>query len=226
MHDIGVVTALPGEAAMFGMPCDGGRLHVAIAGIGAQRAMLTAERLLAEGALALVSWGVAGGLSAEWAPGDLVLADRVDSEAGTERVSTDWNQTLLQIFTQTGVEARSGALWSHAHAVTSVHEKQQLAARGYAVVDMEAAAVARAAREAGVPFVAIKCVCDPASRALPPVAMRLLRPDGRVRFSVLAPTLLRGPPMWRTLRCMSRDFELACAGLGRAASAWVASCPA
>lgn len=210
---------------MFGRHRDD-RLQVAVAGVGAQRAAQAAKHLLADGARALVSWGVVGGLSAEWAPGDVVLAERIDSDAGTEHVSTDWNQALLQTFMQAGVDARMGVLRSHAHAVTSVHEKQQLAVLGYAIVDMEAAAVAHAAGEAGVPFVAIKCVCDPVLRALPPVAMRLLRPDGRIRFSMLISALLRGPPMWRTLHGMSRDFDMACAGLGRAAPALVASCPA
>lgn len=221
--DVGVVTALPGEAAVWSMQ-EHDRLRVVVAGVGAQRSLQAARQLLADGATALVSLGVAGGLSPALKPGDLILADRIGCDAGPERVSADWNRSLLDAWTSSGVAVRLGGLWSHTQAVTSVHEKQQLAARGYDVVDMEAAAVAQAAREANVPFVAIKCVCDPASRAIPPIAMRLLRPDGRVRFSVLLPALLRGPRMWRMLRCMSEDFDAACAGLTHAVPVLGASC--
>lgn len=221
--DVGVVTALPGEAAVLSLQ-EGDRLRVVVAGVGAQRSGQAARRLLDHGVKALASLGVAGGLSRVLKPGDLILAERLGSEVGPEHVSTDWNQSLLEAWTSSGVDVRFGSLWSHAKAVTSVHEKQQLAARGYDIVDMEAAAVAHVASAAGVPFVAIKCVCDPASRAVPPIALRLLRPDGRVRFSVLFPTLLRGPRMWRTLRCMSEDFDAACAGLARAVPVMVQSC--
>jgi len=90
---------------------------------------------------------------------------------------------------------------------------------------MEAAAVACVAHEAGVPFLAIKAVCDPAGRALPACAPRLLRADGRVRVAALLATLARGPRTWRDLRRVRRDFDAARASLREAASLLSLSCP-
>lgn len=226
MRDIGVVAALPGEAKAWNAPDASGHVHVMVSGMGARRAAEVAARLLARGATALVSWGVAGGLTDALQAGDLVLAERIDSDTGTETPSQAWNQALRGVLAATAVDVLPGRLWSHAGAVASVCEKQHLAARGHDIVDMEAAAVARVAREADVPFVAVKCVCDPASRAIPAFAAHLLRTDGRVRVKALVPVLLRGPQAWRALRCMRDDFDMACAGLQPAAPAVVASCPA
>lgn len=225
MRDIGVVAALPGEAQAWNAPDAGERVHVAVSGIGARRAAATATRLLAGGATALVSWGVAGGLADALHPGDLVLAERIGSDAGSEVPSPAWNRALRAALAEMAVDVLPGRLWSHAGLVASTSEKRRLAARGHDIVDMEAAAVAHVAREAGVPFVAVKCVCDPASRAVPASASRLLQADGRVRAAALVPMLVR-PRAWRALRRMRDDFDAARAGLRRAAPAVVASCPA
>lgn len=226
MREIGVVTALPGEAKTWSAPGVSGRVRVAVSGIGAPRAARAAERLLAEGAAALVNWGVAGGLSEALQPGDLVLAERIDDDTGAQSVTSAWSRALSAAFLEAGLGVRTGRLWSHAGVVASMQEKQRLAAQGYDIVDMEAAAVARVATAAGVPFVVVKAACDPAFRTLPPSAARLLKADGRLRMMVLARTLLRGPDAWRDLHGMRRDFDAACAGLRRAAPVVAATWPA
>lgn len=227
MPDIGVVAALPGEAATWETGGRGpDRFRIVAAGVGIQRAARAADALLAAGAGLLVSWGVAGGLLATLQPGNLVLPDRVASADGEAVPDPAWRERLAQALAQAGMDVTSGGLWSHARAVTSVHEKRQLAAHGCVAVDMEAAAVARAARRAGVPFVAVKSICDPAGRALPVEAARWLRADGRVRVTAVAAALARGPGMWRQLYRMHSDFDAARASLRRAAGVVRLSCPA
>ena len=51
--------------------------RIACAAAAPERARAGAERLLAEGAGALVSFGIAGGLDPVLMPGDLVLPERV-----------------------------------------------------------------------------------------------------------------------------------------------------
>lgn len=227
MHDIGVVAAMPGEAATWCVVGERMRQHrVIVSGVGLQRAAQAAEGLLAAGAQALLSWGVAGGLSETLQPGDLVMADRVVGNDGEETPDPGWRKPWAQALLQAGLAVSSGCLWCSAQAVTSVDEKQGLAAGGSVAVDMESAAVARVARLAGVPFVAVKGICDPADRAVSPELAGLLREDGRVRPAAVAAALARGPRTWRAMRRMNSDFSLACASLSRAARVLQVSCPA
>ncbi len=55
------------------------------------------------------------------------------------------------------------------------------AASGALAIDMESAAVAEAAAEAGVPFLVLRVIADPADRAIPPVALHGVAPDGSRR---------------------------------------------
>ncbi|HEX7341748.1 MAG TPA: hypothetical protein VF269_05690 [Rhodanobacteraceae bacterium] len=227
MSELGVVVALPGEAACLpARKRSSGHFRLTVAGMGAWRATQAAEGLIAGGAGALLSWGVVGGLSPALHPGDLVLVDRVMSAESEETCDPAWRDQLAQTFARAGVSMVTGQLWCHPRAVTSVQDKCRLAASGCLVVDMESAAVARVARAAGVPFIAIKSVCDPADRAIPDDVAGLLREDGRVRLPAVARAMLRGPVMWRSLRRMQRDFDAACAGLRRAGSVLPLSCPA
>jgi adenosylhomocysteine nucleosidase len=222
---LGVVAAMRSEAATINKHQAPGTFRVRISGMGLQRARDAAEALIAEGAGALVSWGIAGGLVETLQPGDMVLATRIESGTGAESLDTPWSECLLQAFREADIAVERGVLWCDAGAVTSVAAKQTLAARGYALVDMESAAVARVAREAGVPCVVVKCIGDPASQALPPMILNMLHPDGRVRLPALVATLARGPRTWRTLGAMMRDFNVACASLRRAAPVLVNTCP-
>ncbi len=225
VHDeVGVVVALRAEAATLGAghAVPGrvervGGLRVIVSGPGARQAGRAATTLLADGAGALLSWGVAGGLQPALQPGDLVLATGVACENGEVCVDARWREFLAHALEKTNLRACAGTLWSHAGVVADVAAKRRLAGRGCVAVDMEAAAVARVAADAGVPFAALKAVSDPRDRALPAFASRLLRPDGGVRPIALVAVLVRGPRAWRALGRMRGDFAAARAGLRRAA---------
>jgi hypothetical protein len=59
-------------------------------------------------------------------------------------------------------------------------------------VDIESGAVALVARRHRLPFGALRAICDPASRALPPVALAALH-DGSISGAQVARSLLRHP---------------------------------
>jgi adenosylhomocysteine nucleosidase len=70
-----------------------------------------------------------------------------------------------------------------------------------AAVDMESAAVGKAAARAGVPFLVIRAIADPAQTVLPTSALRALDAEGQLqRFALLA-SLLKHPKdilgLWR-----------------------------
>ena len=59
--------------------------------------------------------------------------------------------------------------------------------------DMESHVVARAAAEAGVPFVVIRAISDPSNRALPRAAVVGITEEGRIDGGAVAGALLRRP---------------------------------
>jgi adenosylhomocysteine nucleosidase len=212
--EIGIVVALPSEARGLRAAGAGSTvLRVAVAGIGPQRAALAARRLVDEGAEALLSWGVAGGLSTALAPGDLLLPERIEAEGEGWPVGAHWRAQLQRELPQ----AAGGRLWCSRTPVLSVAEKQALAARGLSAVDMESAAVAAVAAMAGLPFVAIKAICDPAGRAVPRLVLELLDAEGRLRLLQLPGAIRGGPGLWRELNRLRGDFAVARRALQRAA---------
>lgn len=224
--EIGIIVALPMEAACLGVRgcCVGasrnvGNMRVFVAGIGGDPAAAAARQLVRHGARVLLSWGVAGGLSPALAPGELLIAAQVVTRDGCWDADDHWLGRVEQALHTCVRHTHTGRLWCDEQVVCSIHAKRQLALRGLLAVDMESAAVARVAADAGIPFVAVKSICDPFNRALPAAALQLLDARGRLRLRALASVLRGGPATWRALRVLRGDFTAARRGLRRAAAA-------
>jgi adenosylhomocysteine nucleosidase len=188
---IGVVTGLRAEAR-----CLRG-LDVAVACSGARpaRARAEAARLIAEGAAGLVSFGLAGGLSPALASGDLVLADAVVLPGGG-RIATDlaWRNRISARVEVAGRAPRQATVAGSDRLLATVAAKRALfEATGALAVDMESHAVAEAAHRAGLPFVVLRAIADPADQALPRAAMTALGASGEVRLLTVARALLERP---------------------------------
>jgi hopanoid-associated phosphorylase len=171
---------------------------------------VAAEALLEEDVTALLSWGTAGALHPELLPGSLLLPETVLSSRQTVfRTDASWRRRLvdrlggdLDIYPDPLVE-------SHA-VVTTPQEKAVLREHcGASAVDMESASVARVARQARRPFMAIRAVCDPADRVLPAAALEAVDSRGRVRPVRLLRSLLRHPGELSHLIALTRDFRAA-----------------
>jgi hypothetical protein len=93
------------------------------------------------------------------------------------------------------------------------------AATGAAAVDMESHVAAEFAATRGLPFAAIRVVCDPAGRALPPLAAEALRPDGTIDLRAILGSLARHPGQVAALPRLARDAAAAFAALGRVRAA-------
>ena len=218
---IGIVVGMVAEAVEAAAPsaplAAPLRALVFVAGRRPGRAHEGARQLLAEGATALLSFGVAGGLDPALRPADAVLASAVAAPDGT-LIETDpnWRQELAK---QLAGRARMGAIAGADRMVRTRAEKAALARTSGAVaVDMESHQVARAATAAGVPFMALRVIVDGAGRDLPWAALAGLAPDGKARpLAVLARLLLRPWELPRLLS-LARDNRLALAALGRLAA--------
>ena len=107
-------------------------------------------------------------------------------------------------------------LYTADHVVTNPAAKAELAQRsGAAAVDMESSGLARAAAEAGLPFIVVRVVADSADDALPDDVESLVTDDGRTRYRGLA-SVLTSPRQIGLLVRLARNSGRARAVLRRA----------
>lgn len=231
---LGIVVALPAEARSLGVhgmhPGDCARWQhgwMAVSGAGSHNAMRAAERLLACGVGSLQNWGVAGAVDARLVPGDVLIPDRIryrDDDVHGFVPDPDASACLARQLAG-GLHVVRGSLWSAPQPVASVAAKRLLAERtGALAVDMEAATIAAVAARASLPFVAVKAICDPCTREIPPRITRALDGNGGVSIAMLSAIVFGGPATWRAARLLARDF--ACARHALATAARLTALPA
>ena len=178
---IGVVVGIAAEAKSAyrlsaNILCSGGRPDIAAN---------QAHALLQTGATTLMSFGIAGGLSSKLRPGSLVVADEV---------ITDFDRYPAVASSADLIRAHVGPIYGSWNIVSTAAEKRALRKRtGALAVDMESGSVARVAMEAGVPFIAIRAVADPATHGLPPAALLPLDEKGRPKLLSVFWSILTNP---------------------------------
>lgn len=169
-----------------------------------------AARLLIErGATVLVSTGVAGGLSPELKPGDLVVADQV-AQPGFKPwgVEPGLLERVSRALEGSNLTVRRGTVVTSGEPITDTEEKDRLSKEAVAV-DMESSSVARTATEAGVPFFVVRSVCDTAERALDPALMKCLDERGRPRPFYMLWLIIKRPSLIKELTKSGKEFSAA-----------------
>ncbi|MBN9559288.1 MAG: hypothetical protein J0H14_00985 [Alphaproteobacteria bacterium] len=179
---------------------------VAIGGGTAPGAERAARELVAQGVAGLVSFGLAGGLDPALRAGDLVIPSFV-LLAGSP-LPTD--PTLLG-------RADGSTLLCGETAVASAAEKRHLfQMSGAGAVDLESGAVAQVALEHALPFAALRAICDPATRDLPPAALVALDARGAIGLLSVLRSLAARPGQLLALVGLARDAAAARRSLVRA----------
>jgi adenosylhomocysteine nucleosidase len=229
MTRVGFVTGLAVEARVLRGSLgaeQGAAVLVACAGADARRAKAAAEALIEAGAAALVSYGIAGGLDPGLAAGAVVLPEAVLTPGGPALATARaWRESLHERAGGAGAgpadarleDARlaGGTLLGSDRAVAAVAEKQGLfEAWGAIAVDMESHAVALAAQSAGLPFLALRAVADPAGRPLPRAVQGSIAPDGRPRAALVTARLMLRPWEIAEVGRLRRDARTALRALG------------
>jgi adenosylhomocysteine nucleosidase len=210
---VGIIAALPGELKPLVRGWCGGTAKNGVqkwarnagadtwiavcAGMGAdavRRAFATAE---ADGPLDLVlSVGWAGALVPELRPGDArVLSVVIDAQTG-ERFQSTASEVELTLVTTARV----------ADATEKVRLRETY--RGAAMVDMEAATVARMAQMRGISVGCIKGVSDDLSVDLPDLN-RFLSARGQIRMIPFLACLASRPRYWRSVAELGRNSSKA-----------------
>ncbi|HEY4881673.1 MAG TPA: hypothetical protein VIH80_05790, partial [Steroidobacteraceae bacterium] len=200
-------------------PCvlgDGSLLCVS--GVGADNAARAAHELVAAGADALLSWGVAGaldpalGAGAVLLPAEVLRATAAAGSVALQRYPTSrpWRERVAAAL-QLHAPASAGALLTSALPVAEAQRKARLFQdTGAVAVDMESAAVAQVAAEHQLPFITLRVIVDTASVCLPGSVMRMIEPAHAARSALWrAWTLASAPQHWGALLQLARASRLA-----------------
>ncbi len=197
---LGVVTGLASEAVVANALLGGSEAPVAIAcaGASAERARQRAQQLVEGGVAALMSFGIAGAVDPALQNGDLIVADAVllDEVGNGDSFPCDraWRNALSAALDKAQVPHRGGLLIGSHRLWRDPKDKDAVfEITGAAAVDMESAAVAAVAAQAGLPFLAVRAVADTARDSLPALAENAVKPDGMPAVGRAVAGLVRRP---------------------------------
>ena len=217
---VGIVTGLSVELRIAHRAL-GDLDHAACAAAVSQQAAKEAESLIAAGACALLSFGVAGGLDPRLGPGKVILADSLITLGG-RRLPSDptWHAAVQAVAKEADPAVVSGPLLGSDRAIVEPARKQKLHRdTGALGVDMESHAVAGVAAAHGLPFLALRALADPADRALPRCVLGIIGKNGRPRTAALIRGLCLRPWEMAALPQLKRDFRTALGALEKAGRA-------
>ncbi len=184
-----------------------------MAGGGSSLALANAiERELAAGAAAIISFGIAGALVSQLAPGALIVASTIVGSAENFPVDAQWTSALLRRL-PAAIEA---PLAGRDTLVGDPDSKARLHTEtGASAVDMESHIAARAAAEHGLPFVALRAIADPLARTLPPAALIAMRADGGIDLHAVLRSVAHSPRQLPQLLRIALDAQRALGTLAR-----------
>lgn len=181
LHGAAIIVGLLAEARLARRL--GGSVY--IGGGTAAGAAAASRRALAEAAPALISFGLAGGLDPALRPGDVIVPEVVLIGGRALRADSGLGQML-------GGMTPHCILGAESIAANALSKQRLREETGAAALDLESGAVATLATQHGMPFAALRVICDPAERVLPPAALVALNQRGAIGlFSVLGSVIAR-----------------------------------
>jgi len=193
---LGIVCGVKAEEAALGLLLDDVAVKAAVSGASPEKAQDLAHDLVAtHGCTALLSFGVSGALSAALTPGDMVLARAVILRDGTRiEAARNMTQRLSERAAAAGLTLKHVDMADAAAVIGDAAAKRALGVKtGAHAVDLESGAVADVARQAGVPFAALRTISDAADQTLPHAALGAIGPGGDIRVLTTLARLARRP---------------------------------
>jgi adenosylhomocysteine nucleosidase len=172
----------------------------------------------------LISFGFAGGLDPELGQGTVVIGEQLVADEAPElryHPPPALIETWYAAASAEQLPVQRGTIVTVKRAVADPWSKVALARRtGACAVDMETAGVAEAARQAGLPCVAVRAVVDTATESLPTACLDLMRQDGRVEGRSLLRACWQSPGLLRDLFWLGRHAATARRHLDRTIKRW------
>src|SRR6476646_7115059 len=158
----------------------------------------------------VISFGVAGGLDPTLKSGDVVVATEVLAGDTRWLAGLALNDDLIESVALGSSRVVRGGLAGVEEVVAARSVKAALRLEtGAAAVDMESHIAAAYAADAGLPFAALRVIADPADRALPPLAVSAIKPNGDIDLRKVLSGVARNPMMLRALVSTGIDFNRA-----------------
>jgi adenosylhomocysteine nucleosidase len=121
------------------------------------------QQIESEKPRAVLSCGFSGALTPDLSAGDIVLASSVRDESGEVIPATESLRKAARTALE-GLRITEGELFCATRVAATPDEKRKLSG---VAVDMESWAAANAAREAGLPWIALRVILDPLESELP-----------------------------------------------------------
>jgi adenosylhomocysteine nucleosidase len=189
-----------------------------IVGAGDPRRTTALVAYAAQRAKCLISFGIAGGLAPHLRPGDVVLSTEVIGDDRRWRANEAFDCEFGSLVRRIAA-AEGPVLGSRDILATEEDKARAWRDTGALAVDLESAIVARAAAAAGIPFLVLRTIADPSTRALPPAALIPLSPDGTPAFLRVLAEVMRRPRQIGALYGLARDTRQALTALAGPARA-------
>lgn len=178
--------------------------------ISACDAALLRSRLHAalDGAVAVVSFGIAGSLSPLLEPGDTVIGSHVVSGRAHYICNEAWVEAMAKALPK----ARKVIVAGSDITIASPRMKEELRQKtGAHCVDMESHIAARFAEAHDLPFVVLRTISDGVKDCLPPAAELPLKPNGKPNMAAVFRSIKEDPgqmsDLLRTAKGSGKAFK-------------------
>jgi hopanoid-associated phosphorylase len=189
-----------------------------IVGAGDPRRTAALVEAAAKRARFLVSFGVAGGLAPHLRPGQVILSAEVIGDERRWRPDVRFHEEISALARRIG--AVEGPVLGSCDILSTEDDKRRAwQDTGALAVDLESAIVARTAEAAGLPFLVLRTIADPATRELPPAALIPLAENGTPAFRQVLREVARRPRQIGALFGLARETRQALTALAGPARA-------
>jgi hopanoid-associated phosphorylase len=183
-----------------------------IVGAGDPRRTTTLVEAAVRRARCLVSFGISGGLAPHLRPGDVILSAEVIGADCRWRPSEQFQSQVSDLARRIGA-VEGPVLGARDILATEGDKARAWRDTGALAVDLESAIVARAAQAAGIPFLVLRTIADPAARELPSAALIPLAQDGTPAITRVLGEVMRRPRQIAALVGLARETRRALGAL-------------
>lgn len=168
------------------------------------------------GCRAVLSFGIAGGLDPDLAPGDVIVATGIVANGYRWPAHAAFSEILATSLISGGIATRLADIAGVDAPVLDASTKATMrSSTGAAAVDMESHVASDFAQRHGLIFTALRIVCDPAARTLPPIVSDALRSDGGIDHLAMLTGLLRSPTQLAALTRLAGEARTSFRALRR-----------
>jgi adenosylhomocysteine nucleosidase len=197
---------------VYGAQIRGADVTALLTGVGAKRAGRAAARLLRENERydAVISSGLAGGLCEGIEVGQLAAAKGVTCEPLEANARGGYLQCSMALidFAASCNAKIVEKFYTAGHAAATVEEKRRLS-HSADVIEMESFDVLLAAKEEGIPAIAIRAISDVADEDLPLEMNGILNDEGRVSVARVLGQAAMHPAVWPRLVRLAQQSKQA-----------------